>query len=333
MRCGGCRYCTVRETKKGDFKLLDSRDLKPISVNTNWICAETGSLLQPTEIAPYFPFGKGVDKVEFTKEEVAKLKLLRPTGLRILGFKALSTLKPHYNLRPCNFLYPAEDVVKGSNAAFVALYRKCVEKGVYALARVSPRMNAVPRLAALIAQEEDAEAMTPPGFNVVWLPWADDIRHLELPAIPEDEIPRAAVEAAKTLAQRINIEGFSSDLFDNPVLQYHYATLQALALDEDGIAEEVPDTVVPPVEDFEAVGAQALVQPFLDAIYTDGYTEPTGPVPKKPAAKRKAPEPLDDGIDWQDAAVSNKIAKMTLDQIKGFCRSKGLALGGVSRSA
>lgn len=45
---------------------------------------------------------------------------------------------------------------------------------------------------------------------------------------------------------------FSPQDFLNPVLQKHYANLQALALDRD-VVEEVPDLLQPDMEGFQQV--------------------------------------------------------------------------------
>lgn len=68
--------------------------------------------------------------------------------------------------------------------AFVALYRSLLKKGKIAIARFTPRNNSSPKLVALMPQVEELDAAgeqtQAPGFNVVVLPWANDIRDVQL---------------------------------------------------------------------------------------------------------------------------------------------------------
>lgn len=104
------------------------------------------------------------------------------------------------------FSYP------GSSCLFSALLTKCVERNVFALCRCISRRNYPPRFVALVPQEEELDEgkvqTTPPGttlpphtrasgqwraiivisfptgFNVIYLPYADDLRNLDPPQTP-----------------------------------------------------------------------------------------------------------------------------------------------------
>ena len=58
-----------------------------------------------------------------------------------------------------------------------------------AIARWTPRDNAPPRMAALLPQAESVDEegiqINPPGFHVIPLPYADDIRNLDLTEQPK----------------------------------------------------------------------------------------------------------------------------------------------------
>ena len=49
-------------------------------------------------------------QVIFEKEEVDSLKRFAEPGLLLLGFKPKDRLKPHYYVKPANFIYPDETV-------------------------------------------------------------------------------------------------------------------------------------------------------------------------------------------------------------------------------
>ena len=86
-----------------------------------------------------------------------------------------------------------------------------------------------------------------------YLPFADDIRKLKLPkTIPANE---EQVEKAKQIVKKLRIR-FDSRSFENPILQKHYAALQALALERDQV-EAVPDYVLP-----DAEGMARVISPF-----------------------------------------------------------------------
>ena len=49
-------------------------------------------------------------QVVFEKDEVDSLKKFAEPGLLLLGFKPKERLKPHYYVKPANFIYPDESV-------------------------------------------------------------------------------------------------------------------------------------------------------------------------------------------------------------------------------
>ncbi len=86
-----------------------------------------------------------------------------------------------------------------------------------AICKITPRSEASPRFAALLPQEEildsDGTQNTPPGFHVIYLPYADDIRNLKL-----DPTPKATTDQvvkAKKLVKTLRIK-FDSRNFENP---------------------------------------------------------------------------------------------------------------------
>lgn len=101
-----------------------------------------------------YTFSYGGLKVPFEKEEIASIKFDGKSGVLLLGFKPLRKLKIWQNLTHSSFLFPDEGRMKGSTVAFAALLTKMIEKGVYGVAKFSPRINSTPRLVALLPQEE-----------------------------------------------------------------------------------------------------------------------------------------------------------------------------------
>lgn len=69
----------------------------------------------------------------------------------------------------------------GSTRTFAALLKSCLKFDRHALALCRFRRNVGPEFAVLIPQEEtfgrDGGQEDPPGFHVIVLPYADDIRN------------------------------------------------------------------------------------------------------------------------------------------------------------
>jgi len=63
-----------------------------------------------SQIKYAYPFGD--TKVIFEKEEVAQVKAFDRKGLRLIGFKPRSAIKPHLNISHSSFIYPDEQVLQ-----------------------------------------------------------------------------------------------------------------------------------------------------------------------------------------------------------------------------
>lgn len=81
----------------------------------------------------------------FTSEELTQIKSLIEPGIRLIGFKPMSTLKPRWFVKNCSFLYPSENKIKGSTKLFRALWEKCLEKEKYALCTLTYRVKTPPK--------------------------------------------------------------------------------------------------------------------------------------------------------------------------------------------
>ncbi|XP_064011207.1 X-ray repair cross-complementing protein 6 isoform X2 [Pogoniulus pusillus] len=203
---------------------------EPVKTKTRTFNAKTGSLLLPSDTKRAQTYGNR--QIVLEKEETEEIKQFDPPGLFLIGFKPLSMLKPHHHIKPSQFIYPEESLVSGSTTLFNALLMKCLEREVMALCRYITRRNTPPRFVALVPQEEDVDEqkvqVAPPGFHVVFLPYADDKRKVDftekLPASQEQ------VDKMKQIIQKLRFK-YRTDSFENPVLQQHFRNMEALALD------------------------------------------------------------------------------------------------------
>ena len=133
------------------------------------------------------------------------------------------------------------------------------------------REGSVVKFCALLPQAEKYDEdyfQTPPGFNMIILPWADDIRsNSDIMARNPKELPEVSdeqCELAKKIIKKMNIS-FDCRAFENFELQKFYSTLQALALEEANI-EPVEDTLQPHSEGLEKV-LDGLDEKFRKAIF------------------------------------------------------------------
>jgi ATP-dependent DNA helicase 2 subunit 1 len=119
-------------------------------------------------------------KVVMALDELTKIKNVTNVQLQLKGFKPMKCLKDYHNLRPPTFIYPDEEAVQGSYAAFIALHRAMLQQNKFAVAFYGSRASS--QLVALVPQEEelaDGLQLEPPGMHLIYLPYADDIRPTE----------------------------------------------------------------------------------------------------------------------------------------------------------
>ncbi|XP_003783203.1 X-ray repair cross-complementing protein 6 [Otolemur garnettii] len=300
---------------------------EPVKTKTRTFNVNTGSLLLPSDTKRSQMYGSR--QIVLEKEETEELKRFDEPGLILIGFKPLEMLKKHHYLRPSLFVYPEESLVNGSSTLFSALLTKCLEKEVLAVCRYTPRKNIPPYFVALVPQEEELDGqkiqVTPSGFQLVFLPYADDKRKVPFPekvtANPEQ------VDKMKAIVQKLRFK-YRSDSFENPVLQQHFRNLEALALDLME-PEQAVDLTLPKVEAMnERLGS--LVDEFKELVYPPDYN-PKEKITKKkqddegPGSKRPKVEFSEEELK---AHVSKgTLGKFTVPMLKEACRAYGLKGG------
>jgi ATP-dependent DNA helicase 2 subunit 1 len=331
----GLRIYNLQQTAtKGSYTLLDNVSNQPVKSTTKWVCEHTGTVLQPQQIARVYPLG-GVD-LEFTTEELAQIKAIDQPGLQLMGFKPRSSLKAYHNVRHASFVYPDDTTVQGSSQAFGALLEKMLELNQIGIGRLTPRRNQAPRMVALLPQRETADddgtQLFPPGWHVIYLPFADDIRTLELP--PPGVFDADDVKAAKAMIKKLRIR-FDSSRFENPALQRHYANLQALALDRDDV-DEVPDHTLPDLEGMAKY--KELMEAFNRRIYDSAEapaaSSSVGSKRRTPAVSSasKRPRVAAADIDWDQMSPS-LVQKQTVAVLRGFLCDRKVHIPSSTRKA
>ncbi|XP_065071945.1 X-ray repair cross-complementing protein 6-like [Rhopilema esculentum] len=306
-------YALARKARKPNYVKVDSRSNEELSTVTKRICADTGQELMPTDIKYARKFGG--EKVLFEKNEVEEMKTFGEPGLHLLGFKSKDLMKPYYYVKPGQFIFPDEKVISGSKLIFTALLKRCLAKNVVAICSYIGQNHRVPRLVALSPQKEEYDEhgyqSKPSGFNLIFLPYVDDIRKLSV-----EEAPKATheqIDKAKEMINNLKFK-FSSENFENPHLQHFLRTLEAIALDRDDV-EPVHDTTMPDVEVMEK-RAGKIINEFKNMVFPEGYDPTAGAKPAK-VAKVEVSD-----AEIEEKAKKNQLNKLTVPVLKEFCQSK-----------
>ncbi|XP_059043096.1 X-ray repair cross-complementing protein 6 isoform X3 [Mustela lutreola] len=305
-------YNMVQKAVKPPPVRLYRETNEPVKSKTRTFNVNTGSLLLPSDTKRSQSYGSR--EIVLEKEETEELKRFDEPGLILIGFKPLTMLKKHHHLRPSLFVYPEESLVNGSSTLFHALLTKCLEKEVMAVCRYTARQNIPPYFVALLPQEEELDKqkiqVTPPGFQLVFLPYADDKRKVpfteKVMANPEQ------IDKMKAIIQKLRFN-YRSDSFENPVLQQHFRNLEALALDLME-PEQVVDLTLPKIEAIDK-RLGFLVSEFKELVYPPDYN-PEGKVSKRKqddeGSGSKRPK-----MQLSEEDLKAHVSKGTLDCITG----------------
>ncbi|XP_068610565.1 X-ray repair cross-complementing protein 6 [Brachionichthys hirsutus] len=326
-------YATAVTARKPSAVRLYRESNEAVRSKTRTFQTQTGSLLLPSEIKKAQTYGK--KQIVMERDEVDAMKRFEDPGMYLIGFKPMEKLKVHHHIGSAHFIYPEEEMVKGSACLFSALLTKCSERNVFALCRCVSRANYPPRFVALLPQKEQVDEgkiqITPPGFNVIYLPYADDLRTLDPPQCPTAS--QTQVDKMKRIITKLRFK-YRSDAFENPVIQKHYRNLEALALDMMA-PEDTEDLIMPKVDQMNhRVGP--LAQEFKDLVYPDGYNPES-----KPAAKRRTADSGGGAEKKPKVEVSEEelkahvkkgtLGKLTVPTLKEVCKQYGVRTTGTKK--
>jgi len=359
-------YSCIKKSNKGRVYNVDAKTNKLLKSVTSLICKDTGGELYPEQVGTYQLYGN--KKIIFTKEEMNKIKFLEEPGMKLMGFKSIERIKPYYNIRESYFIYPNELYSNGSSKLIDALIKQMLNKNKCAIVKFIAREGSVIKLCALMPQAEKYDEdyfQTPPGFNMIVLPWADDIRsNADIMARNPKEMPLPndnQNELAKKIIKKMNIS-FDCRAFENYELQKFYATLQALALDEPNI-EPVEDTMQPNEEGLEKV-LDGLDEEFRKAVFGNYGGKPEEVMEKynkgnknksrskgnnskssrsqsKKRKKKEVDDEIKDAIEEENVftddyikkmAKNNKLEKLKVDELKNICRNRNINTKGLKKA-
>ena len=364
-------YSSIKKASKGKIYNVDAKTNKLLKGVNSIICKDSGAELYPEQVGTYQLYGN--KKIIFSKEEMNKIKFLEEPGMKLMGFKSIDSIKPYYNIRESYFIYPNELFSNGAGKLVDALIKQMANKKKCAIVKFVAREGSTVKFCALLPQQEKYDEdyfQTPPGFNMIVLPWADDIRSNSdilsknpkiLPKVSDEQS-----ELAKKIIKKMNIS-FDCRAFENVELQKFYATLQALALEETNV-EPVEDTLQPNNEGLEKV-LDGLDEKFRKSIfgkeggktsevcekYAKGKrtnkrsrsksndSQSSRSQSKKKRKKKKKEdikeedEKEEQGANYSDEIIkkmlnNKKLEKMTVPELKDICRIRNIATKGLKKA-
>lgn len=309
-----------------------------VVVQRNFFHPVTGAPLLPSDIKKYQEYGG--KRIKLTQDETKAITMLDgELGMKIVGFKPLSALKWGHYVRSSGFIYPEEKMIKGSRQVFAALLIKCLEKKVMAVCSFKARDSSGPSFVALVPQEErkdyEGHQIAPPGFHVVFLPFADDFRATPTVSMVEPEPEQ--LSAAKALVKKIKMKGYHPEAFSNPDLQFHYAMIEAMALERDDVETPKDDTM--PDMEFLARKLKDVGQDFLESVYPEGYdpqsasTKRKAPAAKKePVVKKAKTVDVDQEFDMGSYVESKTVPKLTVQVLKDYLKANDIDVAGLKKA-
>ena len=292
----------------------------------------TGGIIDPaTDVQFGIPFDKNL--VKFEKLQVAEIKTgSQPAGegqqlcsgsITLVGFAPRSTLKESHVMTHAYFLYPNDSKISGSSDFCAELIRRMELLGKVGLVRFTARSNSVPSFAALVSQREeisDGVQLYPPGFHLIPLPYANDVRKLVFPGTKNiltdhDTTHAKAIQACTDLVRSLRINDWSPELIDNPVLQRMHAVIEAHAL---GL--EQPANITDQLQISPALKEKSA--PYLSDLFTavreclPGMSVGHGAVH---AGVKRKPVMAEEG---------GGLGSMTVAALKDWMKERGLPVGG-----
>lgn len=324
-------YNLVRPCYKPAPVKLDKKTNEELKTHTKTYLKDTGEVLMPQDLKKCQTYGG--KKIYFENEEVAQIKRFDPSGLYLMGFKPQSCIKMKYKVKPASFIYPDEKTITGSTTLFTALMKKCLDRDVVPICKYIPSKNSPPRFVALLPQEEEVDEhkvqTRPPGFHVIFLPFADDFRKVKFESTTKANTEQ--IDAAKEVLKKLQFT-YSTESFENPVLQKHWRTVEALALDRDS-PEEMTDYTLPDEEKIQK-RAGDVIEKFKDLVFPSDYV----PGAKRKtggggdAAAKKAKLEAAATIDLKTEAEAGRLTKLTVPVLKEKIKENNIACNGTRKA-
>ncbi|XP_061181426.1 X-ray repair cross-complementing protein 5-like [Saccostrea echinata] len=327
-------YTLVRPCYKPSAVKLYRNTNEELKTHSKTYLQETGEVLMPQDLKKAQTYGG--KRISFENDELNQIKNFGETGFQLMGFKPSSLLKKYYHVKPAQFIYPDETTITGSTTLFTALLKKSLERDVTPICKYISGKNFPPRFVALVPQEEEFDEhnvqISPPGFHVIYLPYADDFRKVKFEEQPKADAGQ--IEKAKEMIKKMKFT-FNSENFENPSLQKYWRNIEALALDR-AAPEEVEDFTLPDEERMKKKAGEAIKN-FKDIVFPSGY-EPgakkrkAGGAAGNAASKKAKTAEASVSIDVKKEAEAGRLGKLTVAVLKEIVKKEGISASGTRKA-
>lgn len=340
IRIGIEVYNFYRQLNIPSIMKLDRRSNEPLKSVVQTYNTETGERLLKSDLNKCVDVGN--KNITFSTEEMNKLQMSGKRGLTLLGFKSLAYLQPEHHLKEPSFIYPNEEIVRGSKTVFTALLQKCLENQKFALCYYVTREQGRSSLVALVPQPEKCNEnvqIMPAGFHLIYLPYADNIREIQsLP--PKTSVQPEEIKICRDIVKKLSCK-YVPQKIENPKVQHHWANIEALALDQE--KRTVYDDTL---RDFDDVSVRlaSLEASFLQTFFPNDY-DPELELTKKrkyPASSEanryKAAKMPKLQIDSSDPLYVEKMAKggqsekLKVNELKAYLVDNNVNVKGFKKS-
>ncbi|KAH9897173.1 SPOC like C-terminal domain-containing protein [Xylariomycetidae sp. FL2044] len=235
---------------------LDGENAQIAVGETAQLAADSARTVEAGEVKQAYKFGG--EFVYFTEEEQKSIKQFGDPTIRIIGFKDRPQLRFWASVKKSIFIFPSEEGYVGSTRVFTALWQKLLKSKKIGIAWHIARKNGNPQLVAIVpsrsqSDERSGTTFMPAGLWLCPIPYADDMR--EGPeGIKVVRTTDELTDKMNTIVRQLQLPGaaYNPSKYPNPLLQWHYKILQALALEEE-VPQKAHDDTVPK---YKAIGTR-----------------------------------------------------------------------------
>ncbi|CBZ55989.1 putative ATP-dependent DNA helicase II, 70 kDa subunit [Neospora caninum Liverpool] len=266
-------------------------------------------LLGPDAIGYYTV--SGGKKIGLDWKDIQTMKDFGSPGLSLLCCVSAASLAFEMNMGSPLFVTTAAAAERAAGAIdgaearweqeklFSAFVMTLCKRELVAIARLVPKHGSPVALVALLPQLEEVDeagnTLQAPGLHLLRLPFAEDIREIDLPWTSlvgfqrpgerGDARERAAskrecemqIQAAVRVLSALGVEDFHPHQLSNDALQRHFAIIEALALGNSE-ADLPPPTLVPDSAILEKAGIK--IREWKESVYGTADAAFVPPTPR-----------------------------------------------------
>ncbi|CAE7509481.1 XRCC6, partial [Symbiodinium microadriaticum] len=250
-------YKTVMPAVRPTYEWLQASTNEPALKASTMIDTSTGQVITQAEstltsqpsLTTYIEVAGS--RVPFCRDEMTNCRRLsvaaqKPDNdinheesiLKILFFVPASTLTMDMNLTAPCMISPDENSIKGSTNLFAALAHCMLQRALIGIGAFCRTKSSMPRLVALLPHLEptDGADSTIFGLDLVTIPYSNEVRPVEcmdLGGVGDEPLSNDEKNAAHNIVRAMQFaDGFQYQELQSPAIQYMYAVLQAVALNQ-----------------------------------------------------------------------------------------------------